>query len=54
MPWVIKALFLLAKSRKGRELAFTAALTAVELAQSERARKLYAKTRTRVNGAVRR
>jgi hypothetical protein len=49
MPWLIKALFILVKTRKGRELLFTAGLTAVELAQREEARKLYAKARASVN-----
>jgi hypothetical protein len=49
MPWLVKTLLILAKSRKGRELLFTAALTAAELARDERARNLYAKARTSVN-----
>ena len=49
MPWLVKALFILAKSRKGRELLFAAGLTAAELARDERARNLYAKARTSVN-----
>ena len=49
MPWLIKGLFILVKTRRGRELLFTAGLTAVELAQGEQARKLYAKARTSVN-----
>ena len=42
MPWVAKALLLALKSRRGRELLFAGAVAAVELAQSERARELYA------------
>ena len=45
MPWVAKALLLALKSRRGRELLFAGAVAAVELAQSERARELYAKVR---------
>ena len=48
MPWLIKGLFVLLKTRKGRELLFTAGLTAVELAQREEARKLYARARASV------
>jgi hypothetical protein len=47
MPLILKALFLVAKSRRGRKLLLTAGLGAVELAQSERARKLYAKAWSR-------
>jgi hypothetical protein len=39
-------LFVLARSKKARELLFAGGLAAFELAQSERARKLYAKART--------
>ena len=49
MPWLIKGLFVLVKTRKGRELLFAAGLTAVELAQGEQARRLYAKARTSVS-----
>ncbi len=49
MPWIVKALFILVKTRRGRELLFTVALAATELAQSDRARNLYAKARTRVS-----
>jgi len=41
--WLVKGLFVLAKTRRGRRLLFAGALAARELAQSERARKLYAK-----------
>jgi hypothetical protein len=43
MLWIVKGLLVLAKTRRGRELLFAAGLTAIELAQSDRARKLYAK-----------
>ena len=49
MPWIVRALFILVKTRRGRELLFTVALAATELAQSDRARNLYAKARTRVS-----
>lgn len=54
MLWIIKGLFVLAKSRKGRELLFTAGLAVVELAQREEARKLYAKARESAAQAIRR
>jgi hypothetical protein len=41
--WIVKGLFMLAKTRRGRRLLFAGALAARELAQSEQARKLYAK-----------
>jgi hypothetical protein len=43
MLWIVKGLLLLAKSRRGRKLLFAAGLMAIELAQGDRARKLYAK-----------
>ena len=43
MLWLAKALFILAKSRRGRKLLVAASVAAADLAQSERARKLYAK-----------
>jgi hypothetical protein len=45
MPWLAKALIFALKSKRGRELLFAGAVAAVELAQSERARGLYAKAR---------
>jgi hypothetical protein len=45
MPWVAKALLLALKTKRGRELLFAGAVAAVELAQSERARELYARAR---------
>jgi hypothetical protein len=48
MPWIVKGLLLLAKSRRGRELLLAAGLGAIELARGERARKLYARARTSV------
>jgi hypothetical protein len=49
MPWILKTLFILAKTRRGRKLLFATGLAAIELAQSDRARKLYAKARASVN-----
>jgi hypothetical protein len=49
MPWLVKALFVLAKTRRGRKLLFAVGVAAIEVAQSDRARKLYAKARTRVD-----
>ena len=47
MLWIVKALFVLVKTRRGRKLLFAAGLAASELAQSDRARKLYAKALSR-------
>jgi hypothetical protein len=49
MPWIVKGLLMLAKTKRGRELLFTAGLAAIELSRSERAKKLYAKARSSVN-----
>ena len=49
MPWIVKGLFILAKTRRGRKLLFAVGLAAIELAQGDRARKLYAKARASVN-----
>jgi len=49
MPWIVKALLILAKTRRGRELLFAAGLAAAELAQGDRARKLYAKARASIS-----
>jgi len=43
VAWVVKGLLLVGKSKRGRELLLAGALAAVELAQSDQARKLYAK-----------
>jgi len=48
MPWILKALFILARSRR-----FAAGVAAIELAQGDRARKLYASVRERVSAAPR-
>jgi hypothetical protein len=42
VPWILKGLLILAKTRRGRKLLYAAGLAAVELAQGERAQKLYA------------
>jgi hypothetical protein len=42
MVWLVKILLLTAKTRRGRELLFAAALGAYQVARSERAQKLYA------------
>jgi hypothetical protein len=49
MPWVLKGLFILAKSRRGRKLLYGVGLAAIKVAQGDRARTLYAKARTGVN-----
>ena len=43
MPWLVKALLLTLKTKRGRELLFAGGVGAIEIAQSERARKLYAR-----------
>ena len=45
MPWLVKALLLALKTKRGRELLFATAAGAFEIAQSKRARALYAKAR---------
>ena len=52
MPWILKAHFVLAKTRRGRKLVLAAGLGLVDLAQSEQARNLYAKARAKVSDAV--
>lgn len=52
MLWIVKALLVLAKSRRGRKLLFAVGVGAAELAQGDRARKLYAQARTRVEDPV--
>jgi hypothetical protein len=49
MVWLLKALLVAAKTRRGRKLLFAGAVAASDLAQSERARKLYAKALSRVD-----
>jgi hypothetical protein len=47
--WILKGLFVLAKTRRARKLLFAGALAASELAQGERARRLYAKALSTVS-----
>jgi hypothetical protein len=49
MPWLLKALFVVIKTRRGRKLLLATGLAAMELAQGEQAQKLYAKARTIVH-----
>jgi hypothetical protein len=49
MLWLAKALFIVARSRRGRRLLLAASVAAADLAQSERARNLYAKALSRVD-----
>lgn len=42
MPWLVKALLLGLKTKRGHELLFAGALGAVEIARSDRARRFYA------------
>jgi hypothetical protein len=48
MPWIVKGLVVLARTRKGRKLLLAAGLGLLDLAQSEQARKLYATARAKV------
>jgi len=43
MPWLVKALLLAMKTKRGRELLFAGGLGAIEIARSDRARQLYTK-----------
>jgi hypothetical protein len=43
MPWLVRALFLVLKTRRGRKLLLAGAAGALDLARSERARELYAR-----------
>ena len=49
MLWLAKALFIVARSRRGRRLLIAAGVAAADLAQSERARQLYARALSRVD-----
>jgi hypothetical protein len=48
MPWIVKGVVVLARTRKGRKLLLAAGLGLLDLAQSDQARKLYATARTKV------
>lgn len=41
MPWLVKALLLALKTKRGRELLFAGGIGAIEIARSNRARRLY-------------
>ena len=41
MPWLVKALLLALKTKRGRELLFAGGIGAIEIARSNRARELY-------------
>jgi hypothetical protein len=43
MPWLVKALLLALKTKRGRKLLFAGGIGAVDLARSKRARELYAR-----------
>ena len=43
MPWLVKALLLALKTRRGRRLLLAGGVGAVDFARSERARALYAR-----------
>jgi hypothetical protein len=49
MPWLLKALFVLMKTRRGRMLLLATGRAAMELAQGEQAQKLYARARSIVH-----
>jgi hypothetical protein len=48
MPLIARALFILAKTRRGRKILLAAGLGLVDLIQSDQARKLYASARSRI------
>ena len=50
MPWLLKGLLLALKTKRGRELLFAGALGALEIAQSEKARRVYARARKVASG----
>jgi hypothetical protein len=45
MPWLVKALLVVLKTRRGRELLFAGGIGALDMARSKRARELYARAR---------
>jgi len=45
MPWLIKALLLAVKTKRGRKLLVAGGMGAAEIARSDRARELYARAR---------
>lgn len=48
MLWIIKGLFSLSKTRRGRKVLLVAGKGVVVLARSDEARKLYARARTAI------
>ena len=46
MLWILKALLVVSKSRRGRKLLLAAGLGAVEVARGDRARNPYAQVRS--------
>lgn len=50
MPWILKGLFVLARTKRGRKLLVAAGLGAADLARSDQARKVYARARAKVTG----
>lgn len=45
MPWLVKALLLALKTKRGRELLLACGFGALNIARSKRARELYARAR---------
>jgi hypothetical protein len=43
MPWLVKALLLALKTKRGRKLLLAGGMGAIDLARSKRARELYAR-----------
>jgi hypothetical protein len=52
--WILKALLVVARSRRGRKLLVAAGLGAVEVARGDRARNLYAQARSATQAIRRR
>lgn len=53
MPLLAKGFLMLMKTRSGRKLFFAVSLGVLELARSEQARKVYARTAQDARGAAR-
>lgn len=45
MPWLVKALLVALKTKRGRELLLAGGIGALDIARSDRARELYARAR---------
>jgi hypothetical protein len=54
MPWLLKALLLALKTKRGRKLLLAGGMGAVDLARSKRARELYARAWLAAAGRVKR